>query len=166
MAVERKHIAIAVVIGAVISVVAGAAYLQWKRMMNYMIKFSSIRIKKITASLVDFDLMLNLNNKSDVSFDIVSQVYSVYINNKLISKAGNNDVVKISKGENIIPLKIIFSPNKILKTISAVSFLMDTQKTEIKIDIKMYVKILFIKVSIPYIYKTTVKELLTAKKVS
>ena len=79
-----KKYLIAGVIGTI--TIAGAlAYMQYKKLMNYVIKVKSGVIKTITANLLDLDLTLDFENKSSIAFEIKSQEYEIFIDNKFIS---------------------------------------------------------------------------------
>ena len=43
----------------VVSIALAIAYLQYKKIMNYVLKFKSVKIKKINEKIIDFDLFLN-----------------------------------------------------------------------------------------------------------
>lgn len=165
---SRKKIIIITSIISVIAIASTVIYLQYLKLMNYVITFKSVKAKTITDSLVSIDLIINLNNKSDVSFDITSQLYTIYINGKQIAKIGNSDVVKIAKGDNTIPLAIAFNPKKVLNdsggTQGLISFLLSPDKLKITIDTKLYVKFYSFNIAIPYVYNTTIKELLASNK--
>ena len=81
---SKKYL-IAGVIGLV-TVAGAAAYLQYKKIMNYVITVKNVVINSISLNLIDFTLNLNFENKSSVAFIIKSQSYNVYINNSFISK--------------------------------------------------------------------------------
>ncbi len=166
MSVQRKYYIIAGIIGLV-SISAAVLFVQYRRLMNYVLGVKGLKIKTITDSLVSFDLYLSFKNNSDIVIDIFSQSYSVYLNDKLAAKIGNSKKVLIRKGDNIVPLAIAFNPKKILNDLGGVqgllSFMVNPEKTRIRVDIKLYVKFYFITTSIPFSYKTTIKELLSKK---
>ncbi len=154
MALAKKHYLIAAGIGVTLmSITAGVLYIQYKKLMNYAIKFGGLKIKTLTENLISFDIFLLL---------------TVYINNKLTAKIGNDKKVTIQKGVNTIPLAIAFNPKKSLGDVGGVkgvlAFMLNPEKTKIRVDIKLYVKFYFIKTSIPFTYQTTIKELLNPQK--
>ena len=152
----------------VISIAAAAAYLQYKKLMDYTIKFKTIRVNKASMNLFDFNLFLNFINKSNVEFVIESQVYNAYINNVFVTKLENQVLNKIAaKSTNVIGLNVKFNPNQVLDKIgkNAVSLLASADKTIIKIDIKLKVKLWFFRVNIPFIYEDSLKNMMTPKPV-
>lgn len=166
---KTKKWLIAGVIG-VVSIAGALAYLQYRRIMNYTIKFKRLAINKVSATLVDINIFLLLENKSNVTYTINSQEYSVYINDKFVTKLENklpNEVKANSFSE--IGLNVKFNPSDILSKSSAGSLLgsvLSPENTTIKIDMKLKVSLYGINVSIPYTYITNMKELTSAKQSS
>ncbi len=157
MKIERKHI-IAAGIG-VVTIAGAVAYLQYKKLMNYVIGFKALKINKVQSNNADFDLILNFTNKSDVAFNIESQVYDVYINDKQVSKAVNYKPQSINaKSTSPIAVNIKFNPEKTGQNILNIA--LSLKPVVIKVDMKLKVKLWFFKVNIPYVYTTTLKELL------
>jgi LEA14-like dessication related protein len=98
-----------------------------------------------------------------LTIDIVSQEYTAYINNVQILKAVNNTSTKLFKQRaSPVNVNIQISPEQIAMKLkaNAINFLTNQEKVLIRFDIKLKVKLLFITVSIPYVYETTLKELL------
>ena len=86
-----------------VSISAATLYLQYKKMMEFVLSFNKVKINKITVTNIDFNLYLNYLNKGSVGFDIESQINEVYINNVFITKLTNNTPNKIlPKSNNII----------------------------------------------------------------
>lgn len=157
MKIEKKH----VIFGglAVISVVLAGAYWQYTRLMNYCIGLNKIKVNAITQTKANLDLLLNFRNKSDIAINIISQEYKVYINNKFIVAASNPEPQTIaSDSMSVISVNIKFNPQQSGQNI--VSALLSMGNTNIKVDIKMKVKVWLFTVSIPYLYQTTIKELM------
>jgi LEA14-like dessication related protein len=163
MKLEKKYI-IAAGIG-VVTVAGALAYLQYKKLMNYAIGFKSINIKKLQENNADFDLLLNFTNKSDVAFNIESQVYDVYINDRLVSKAVNYTQQSISsKSTSVIAVNVKFNPKKTGQNILSIA--LSLKPVVLKVDMKLKVKLWFFKVNIPYVYTTTLKDLLKPSSIN
>lgn len=173
MKIEKKHVIAAGL--ATISLAAAYAYLQYKKLLNYAIGFKSARIKTITDKLIDFDLFLKFQNKSDTSFIIQSQDYDVYINDMFVSKVVNYSKTTINPknvngGLSIVGVNVKFNPKDVLKKLgkNPVELISNPGAIRIKVPMKLKVdtKILFIPltVSADYTYESTLKELLTSPK--
>lgn len=164
MKIERKHIIAGGL--AVISIAAAAAYLQYKKLMNYKISFKSVKVKSIGARLVDIDIFLNFLNNSDVKFTIEGQEYSVYVNDIFVTKVTNVEHSVISpKTTSAIGVNLKFNPSDIASKmkVKGAEMLLNIGKTKIKIDMKIKVALWFFTVNIPYVYNTTLAEMTTSK---
>lgn len=160
---KTKKWIIAGVIGTV--TIAGAlAYLQYKKIMNYAIRFKGVKIKSISATLFNFDLFLFFHNKSDVKFTITKQAYSVYMNGSFVTKISNISSILIApKAETVIGLNVQFNPKDVLKVLNknAIDLVTQPDKIKLTIDMKLGVSLYGIPINIPYKYETTLKEMTT-----
>jgi LEA14-like dessication related protein len=157
---SKKYL-IAGVIGLV-TVAGAAAYLQYKKIMNYVITVKNVVINSISLNLIDFTLNLNFENKSSVAFIIKSQSYNVYINNSFISKLDNNTPINIApKSISVIPLKVKTKPSAILENIklNITDILLKPELVIIKVVAKLKVKLWIIDVNIPFTYSENLKTL-------
>lgn len=151
-----------------LTITGAMAYLQYKKLMNYTLKPAGIRIKKIAFDLFSFDIYVNIDNKSDIGFTIIEQQHKVYINDVFV-----NDIVSTTpslvapKGVTKIPLSISFNPKEVLVRLkqTALTLAGQSDKINIKIVTKMKVKVFGIKVSIPYTYQDTLKNMLSTSSV-
>lgn len=164
MKIEKKHIVIAAI--SLVSITAAVAYAQYKRLMNYSIKFKKMKVNKVTQSVIDIDLFMLLKNKSNIKFDIKEQDYTVYINNVLVTKIVNRKpTIILPNTESEVPANISFNPQVVLSTLKKglLDTVLNSQGLKIKIDIKLKVSLWFFTVNIPYIYETTLKEIMSVK---
>jgi LEA14-like dessication related protein len=165
MKINKKWV-IAGAIGLV--TVAGAlAYLQFKKIMDYTLKFVKLKVNKISANLIDLNVYLLLENKSSVEYTIKSQEYSVYINDNLVTKIENqsSSVIK-PKSFKEIGLNVKFNPTDVLKKIGAqgvIGSLLSPEKTIIRIDMKLKISFYGITLKIPFSYVTNMKEINSKK---
>jgi LEA14-like dessication related protein len=157
---SKKYLIAGVI--AMVTITGALAYLQYKKLMNYIIKVKTAVVKTITANLLDLDLTLDFENKSNISFEIKSQEYEVYIDNKFITKINNIKPVFIkAKSNSDIFVNIKANPTKIGSKfkLEDLGKLLDLQNVKLKIIGKMKVKLYGISVNIPFNYETTIKEL-------
>jgi hypothetical protein len=165
MKVNKKWV-IAGAIGLV--TVAGAlAYLQYKKIMDYTLKFVKLKVNKISANLIDLNVFLLLENKSSVEYTIKSQEYSVYINDNFVTKLENQSPSLIKpKSFSEIGLNVKFNPSDVLKKIGAqgvIGSLLSPEKTIIRIDMKLKISFYGITLRIPFSYVTNMKEINSKK---
>ena len=165
MKIEKKHI----IVGAlgVVSVALALAYWQYRKIMQFKLGFNTLRFKSISPTLFNFDLFLTLNNPANIGYDIVEQEYSIYMNDTFVSKAKNYSSNKIApKSTSTIGVNVTFNPNTVLSVVKSnyAQMLLSPEKFRLKIDMKLKVKVLGIKVSIPYVLEMTLKEIMDMSK--
>src|SRR5690606_21347631 len=98
-----KYLAIGT--GVVSLTAAGIIFYQYKKLMNYVIKLKNFNLISFTQTNFTADVLLGLENKSGLSFDIISQSYAVFINNKQVAAIGNNKLIHITPGDNNIAVR-------------------------------------------------------------
>lgn len=73
-------------------------------------------IHTISMDKMDMDLLVNISNKSDVSFTVTNQNYQVYINKMLVAVISNNENTKVvAKGNTTMKINVKFNPQDLLK---------------------------------------------------
>lgn len=160
MKLERKHL-IAGLIGMV-TITGALAYLQYRKLMNYVIKVKGIVVKSSSPTSLIFDLVLNFENKSSVKFEIISQKYDVYFNNNFLATLKGNDKVLVEpKGTSPISLKVNINPTQALAKLQgdALSIISNLANAKLKMDIKLQVKLYGFTINIPYIYETSLSDM-------
>ncbi len=165
MKIEKKHI-IAGVIG-IVSITAAALYWQYKKLMDYCISLNKIMLKKFSLNEADIDLYLNFKNNSAIKLEIISQEYTVFINDKEVVKAGNANLLTVAPASSsVLSVNVAFSPSKLINTIGslAADIVLNPQKINVTIAVKVKVKLWAFTVSIPYEFKSTLKDLLANKQ--
>ena len=161
MKLEKKYL-IAGLIG-VVTIAGALAYLQYKKLMNYTIKLRNIVVKSAHLSSLNFELFLNFENNSSISFEILSQSYDVYINDTLISKLKGKEVVKIQpKSTSVIPLKVNIKPSDILNKLGkgTLNLIANFGNNKLKVNVKLQVKLYGFTVNIPFVYESTISEMI------
>lgn len=156
----KKKYLIAGIIGLV-TITGALAYLQYKKLMDYIISIKSISIKEFSADLLIIDLYLNYENKSTLGFDITTQTYNIYLNNSFVGKAENSKVVKIlPKSTSVLPVQLKLKPTKALTNIGGVAGILkllgNINNIVLKVETKLKLKLLGIPFSIPYTYENTI----------
>lgn len=165
MKIERKYIIAGLL--SIISVAVAGGYLAYKKLMDYTIGLNKIRIRKISLKLISFDLFLNFTNKSTLGFDIIEQEYKVYMNNKFVSKVTNYSTTKIKpSATSLIGVNIKFDPTKVLQVIGKdfKQLILAPDQYTIKTEMNLKVKFYGFKLSIPYVYEDSLKNLIAMTK--
>ncbi|MES2287549.1 MAG: LEA type 2 family protein [Bacteroidota bacterium] len=161
MAIKKKHIIVGGI--ALLTLTGAALYWQYTKIMNYAIKLAGVKFKTFLLKKVDFDLSLNFTNNSDLTINIVSQDYKVFVNNVEILKVTNKTGTQLLKNTTSpINVNLQINPEQIATKLkaSAINFLTNPEKVLIRFDIKLKVKLLVFTIGVPYVYETNLKELL------
>jgi LEA14-like dessication related protein len=160
MKLERKHL-IAGLIGLV-TITGATLYLQYRKLMNYVITVKGIAVKSSSPTSLIFDLILNFENKSSIKFEIISQKYDIYFNNNFLATLKGNDKVLVEpKGTSPISLKVNLNPTQAANKLKgdALSILSNLVNAKLKMDIKLQVKLYGFTINIPYIYETSLADM-------
>jgi LEA14-like dessication related protein len=89
------------------------------------------------------------------------------INDKEVVKAGNSNMLSVlPNSTSVLSVNVAFSPSKLINTIGslAADILLNPQKINVTINIKVKVKLWAFTISIPYEFKSTLKDLLANKQ--
>lgn len=162
MKIEKKYLIAGGVI-ALVGVVGALLYNQYNKLIDYGLGFKKLKVNKLTPELWSFDIVMNFVNKSVFGFTLVEQDYDLYVNDVFISKMTDYTKTYVKpKGESLLNLNVKFDPKVIvqqLKTNYALMLLKPNQ-TKIRLDMKMGVSVLGIKIVIPYVYHDTLQGLI------
>lgn len=165
MKIERKYI-IASAIG-IVTIAGALAYLQYKKLMNYTLKFKGLKIRKLSFTDFDFDIILDFVNKSKINFIIERQEYDVYVNKTFVSKLKNDRPTQINAlSSSPLVLSVKVNPKDVLQKLglNAVNLTLNAGKTIIKVDAKLKVKLWFFTINIPFVYEMPLKDMITKQE--
>jgi LEA14-like dessication related protein len=164
---NRKYI-IAGVIG-LITLSGALAYIQYKKIMDYVIKVKGIKIRALSPTLINFDLLINLTNKANIGYTILNQKYKVFINNVEVSDLVSNYTAKVpAKGNVDMPVNVTIDPVKVVKIVktSYKDMLLKPETIKVKIEYDLIVRLFGVfKTSIKSTYETTLKDIVAPKPV-
>ncbi|MDD3875385.1 MAG: LEA type 2 family protein [Bacteroidales bacterium] len=109
-----------IAIGSGLSLIAIAtlAYLnkQAKALYDACFTVAGAVVHTISFDNMEFDVLMSIQNKSDMSFTITSQNYNIYVNKMLVAEVANNENVKIaSNGQSNMKINVKFNPQDLLK---------------------------------------------------
>lgn len=162
---KKKYI----ITGAIALVTVTGAYLYWQynKLMKYAIKFAGIKVKNASLTNVNLDISLTFSNNSQLSFAISEQEYEVYLNNIFLTKISKPTVQPIgATSVSPITVNVDFNPSKVGKEVKgqAANLLLNMMNATIRVEVKLKISLWnFIKIPIPYTYKTTIAELMSPK---
>lgn len=162
MKIEKKHL----VIGGVVTLIAASCvflYAQYVKLVDYGLGFKKLKVNKLTPELWSFDIVMNFVNKSLFGFTLVEQDYDLYVNDVFISKMTDYTKTYVKpKGESLLNLTVRFDPKVIVQQLKTnyATMLLKPNQTKIRLDMKMGVNVLGMKVIIPYVYHDTLQGLI------
>ena len=106
--------------------------------------------------------------RSILNFKIISQQYSVFINNQLVAKIGNNKVLDVVPGENNIPLRVAINPMAAVRKLNGwqgiLLLALKSSATSVKIVVNLRVSLWFLKFDVPFTFEDSLKNMLAKKK--
>ncbi len=166
MKIEKKHI-IAGVIGLTTTAALAYLYLQFKKLKETKVCFKGIKVKRISATDVNFDVFVNISNVSKAKLEIVDQNYDLFLNDKFITNVSNHAASIIQpNADSLLGVNISFNPTQVLKIINKnfLAIIAQPESVKLKIDIKLKVKFFGFKISIPIVVEKSIKDLIDAQK--
>lgn len=155
-----------VVAGAIsIFALGGLLYYEYKRLLNYCISFNRIKVNSVNMNKFDFDLFMNFKNQSALKIDITSTAANIYLNNNFVTSI-QNSVPQIIQPEStsVLGFNCVLIPDKVLKILgnNSSDLLLHREKVNIKVDAKIKIKFYFINITVPYVYETNLKDMMTS----
>lgn len=135
-----------------------ALFVEYEKIKKYILKFDKVVFNKSTPDKINFSLLFNIYNPSDVNVVVQRQIYKVYLNDVFLMEGNNFKPQKVqSEAWSTVGVDISFS-SKVIGTelINAIS----GKKIIVKVDTYLRVKLLFFSFNIPYTYKSDLKDLI------
>lgn len=129
---------------ASIAIIGLTAYFnrQMKLLRDACYTLAGAIIKEITFEKVSFTLILSISNKSDIDFSVTGQEYNIYVNNMLVAKINNPEVVKVAaRGKSTVNIDVTFNPQDLLKQGMANIASLISNKNNMIIEIKGYLSL-------------------------
>lgn len=165
---ENKKYIIAGAIG-LLTLTGAMAYIQYKKIMDYVIKVKGVKIRALSPTLINFDLLINLTNKANIGYTILKQKYKVFINNVEVSELFSNYTAKVpAKGNVDLPVNVTIDPVKVVKIVktSYKDMLLKPETIKVKIEYDLIVRLFGVfKPTIKSTYETTLKEIVAPKPI-
>jgi LEA14-like dessication related protein len=113
--------------------------------------------------------LINLTNKANIGYTIISQKYKVFINNVEVSDLVSNYTAKVpAKGNVDMPVNVTIDPVKVVKIVktSYKDMLLKPETIKVKIEYDLIVRLFGVfKTSIKSTHETTLKDIVAPKPV-
>ena len=144
----------------------GALYVRRliKRIQNFGVSLNNVKVKTFNKEKLNFDVILNYKNNSELTINLVSQKYDVYINDVYVTTM-TNDNENVLKAKAISPLQ--FSVNLNLPEIdskirtSYAKMILEPKNVPVKFVMKFKARVGFLRLPYTYILNTNLKEILS-----
>lgn len=158
--VQQKTRKALVVTGIAVAGFGWWSYGKIKKILQDSIKFSKLVTTETSFKRVSFDLFVNITNPSKIPVRIISQSYIGYINGVPVIKGVSEIEQKIhAHGTSELEMDVTLEPHK-LGTELLTQYIAK-QAITVKIFVKIKLQIAFFTFNVPYIYETTLKQLLS-----
>jgi len=127
--------------GASLLILGAWGIKQYRQLMDGIYRGFSVLsgaiIHSLSSKLVKITLLFKIDNKGDLSVDVVSQNYIVYINGTQVASVNTSEVIHILKNDfTTFPLPIEFKPSDLIRAGVKNSDAIFTDHSKIKISIK------------------------------
>lgn len=152
---------LAIAIGTILAASAGyILYDEGKKMMKYGVSFKSAKIKTLTAASIVADLWFNFKNPSNLKITLAGVRYDVYIDGVFATTLQNNATTTIMpQTTSVLGLQMAINPKEFLQSLPNPALaLLDLKQLPVRLDMKFTVKIIFLKMTIPYVYAGKLKD--------
>jgi len=153
--------------GTIFAVGLTLLLIQFKKLMDYTIKFSRFQKVKISPNELIFDIFVKLQNPSNLPLTLTSQNYDVYINNNFVTNVSTSVQTTLNaKTSTEFPLRINVNPNDITRAMGTnwALLLLTPEKVVITTIFKVKVKALGITIPIKSKYPISLAEILNIPK--
>lgn len=150
-----------------VTITGAILYFQYKKLMEYAIKIVGGKVNAIDRNGIDVTLFLSVNNKSNLRLKLIKQKYDVYINDKLIAKAKSDLSETVEpKADTTISLDVSLKTKELLKTLGseAINAVTKPETTVLKVDYKLIVSLMGIRLPINSTYETSLADLKNKEK--
>jgi LEA14-like dessication related protein len=157
-----------IVIGSIAALGIGllAVLRQFDLLMQHELKVVGKKITKLSSSNIAFTIFVAFKNTSLISFNINSQRYKVYINDKYISEAFSSKAITVKPKETtVMPVNVDIVPQNIITAIGAdwASMILKPETVNIRIDFEINLSLFGLDIPVKNKYATTLKELMSSK---
>lgn len=154
--------------GTIFAILLVLTLREFKKLMDYTIKFGRFQKIKVSPSELIFDIFVQLRNYSNIPLTLTSQNYDVYINNNFVTNVNTNVQTTLeAKKSTEFPLRISVNPNDITKAMGTnwAILLLTPEKVSLTTVFKVKIKVLGITIPIKNKYSISLAEILNTPKV-
>lgn len=162
---KKGYFVLAAVAG--VTVTTGVwAYGQYKKLMKNVTGYKSVSIKEANKDKIVLQVIYTYTNNMDVDVVLTKQKYDLYLDDEYITALTNDSELTLKANATTdIPLTLVLKPNDIYNKIKTnpLALLVNPGKVVMRIDMKVWVKMLFFSIPITYSYEDKLTRMLGIK---
>jgi len=136
---------------------------QIAKIQDFKLTFVKLQVNKFDTKTLDFNVMYDYTNNSDIDINLNSQEYDLYINGTYLNTM-TNFAENVLKANSVSPLgfNAKFDLNEVNKKLKVNYFKMVTAPKDVKLKIVMRwkVRLGFVKIPVSYTWETDLKQIL------
>ena len=157
------------VLAAIVGVTATTAIwarAQYKKLMKNVTGYKSVSIKEANKNNIGLQVVYTYTNNMDVDVVLTKQKYDVYLDNNYITSLTNDSTLTLKANATTdIPLSLNINPNDVYNKVKVnpLALLVNPGNVIMRIDMKVWVKFVFIPIPITYSYEDKLTRMLGIK---
>jgi LEA14-like dessication related protein len=139
---------------------------QYKKLMKNVTGYKSVSIKEATKNNIGLQVVYTYTNNMDVDVVLTKQKYDVYLDDNYITSLTNDSTLTLkSHATTDIPLSLNINPNDVYNKVKVnpLALLVNPGNVIMRIDMKVWVKLVFIPIPITYSYEDKLTRMLGIK---
>ena len=166
MKLGKKGYFVLAAVAGVTATTAVWAYGQYKKLLKNITGYKSVSVKNISKTNIALEVVYTYTNNMDVDVVLTNQKYDIYLDDIYTTTLTNkNELVLKANATTDIPLSVSFDPKDIFNKlkVNPTSFLLNPGNIVMRIDMKVWVKLLFFSIPITYSYEDKLTRMLGIK---
>lgn len=166
MKLGKKGYVVLAAVAGVTATTAIWAYGQYKKLMKNVTGYKSFSIREISKTNIGLDVIYTYTNNMDVDVVLTKQKYDIYLDDKYVATLKNDsELVLKSLATTDIPLTLNINPTELYNKvkINPSILLVNPGNVNMRIDMKVWVKLLFFSIPVTYSYSDKLTRMLGIK---
>lgn len=159
---KKGYIALAAIAG--VTITTGMwAYGQYKKLLQNIVDYKSTKLKSAGLTSMTLDLLYAYTNKMDIDVVLTKQKYDVYLDGiYTVTLTNDKELVLKKNATTDIPLTVTFNPKEIYTKlkVNPTQFLLNPGNVMMRVDMKVWVKLLFFSIPIKYSFEDKLNSML------
>jgi len=166
MKIGKKGYFILAAVAGVTATTTIWAIAQYKKLMKNVTGYKSVSIKEANKDNIVIQVVYTYTNNMDVDVVLTKQKYDVFLDDNYTTSLTNDSELTLKANAiTDIPLTLRINPNDVYKKLKLNPLILLTNpgKVVMRIDMKVWVKLLFFSIPITYSYEDKLTRMLGIK---